>query len=152
MIGLMSRTTSPSRVAIRRSTPWVAGWCGPMLSVISSCVSPWPAGSEESVIDVSRRRWSSVSEAISGRSGRGSGGPLHVLPVGLLFVEREQHRLAPHREVAPLGMALVVLRHQDPAQVRMAGELDAEHVVHLSLWELRPREQLAYRVDLGRGG
>ena len=36
MIGLMSRTTSPSSVVSSRSTPWVAGWCGPMLSVKSS--------------------------------------------------------------------------------------------------------------------
>ena len=54
MIGLMSRTTSPSSVAIRRSTPWVAGWCGPMLSVSSSWVSP--TGSLEIVIDSSRLR------------------------------------------------------------------------------------------------
>ena len=36
MIGLMSRTTSPSSVVSSRSTPCVAGWCGPMLSVNSS--------------------------------------------------------------------------------------------------------------------
>ena len=29
MIGLTSRTTSPSSVTSSRSTPWVAGWCGP---------------------------------------------------------------------------------------------------------------------------
>ena len=56
MIGLMSRTTSPSSVAISRSTPWVAGWCGPMLSVSSSWVSSTPAGWLESVIDSSRLR------------------------------------------------------------------------------------------------
>src|SRR5690348_9619393 len=125
-MGLMSLTTSPSSVVISRSTPWVAGWCGPMLSVISSCVSPSPAGSDESVIDSSRRRWSSVSEA-------NGAPPLHVLPVGLLFVEREQHRLTAHREVPPLRVALVVLGHQDPAQVRVPAELNAEHVVGLAL-------------------
>ena len=36
MIGLTSRTTSPSSVVSSRSTPWVAGWCGPMLIVKSS--------------------------------------------------------------------------------------------------------------------
>ena len=56
MIGLMSRTTSPSSVAIRRSTPCVAGWCGPMLSVSSSWVSPMPADSVDIVIDSSRLR------------------------------------------------------------------------------------------------
>ena len=29
MIGLMSFTVSPSSVVSSRSTPWVAGWCGP---------------------------------------------------------------------------------------------------------------------------
>ena len=32
------RTISPSRSTTRRSTPWVAGWCGPMLIVITSVV------------------------------------------------------------------------------------------------------------------
>ena len=47
MSGLMSRTTSPSSVVSRRSTPCVAGWCGPMLSVNSSSwgSSPAPIGS-----------------------------------------------------------------------------------------------------------
>ena len=54
MIGRMSRTTSPSSVASSRSTPCVAGWWGPMLSVISSWLSL--DGSEASVIDSSRRR------------------------------------------------------------------------------------------------
>ena len=36
MIGLRSRTTSPSSWTTSRSTPCVAGWCGPMLIVISS--------------------------------------------------------------------------------------------------------------------
>ena len=36
MIGLQSRTTSPSSLTISRSTPCVAGWCGPMLTVSSS--------------------------------------------------------------------------------------------------------------------
>ena len=45
MIGLTSRMTSPSIVVSSRSTPWVAGWWGPMLSVSSSWVSPIPADS-----------------------------------------------------------------------------------------------------------
>ena len=58
MIGFSSRTTSPSSVTSSRSTPWVAGWWGPMLSVNSSVVSPprWAAicsSSGESVIDSS---------------------------------------------------------------------------------------------------
>src|SRR6187200_3530550 len=38
MIGRSSRTTSPSRSTTRRSTPWVAGWWGPTLTVITSLV------------------------------------------------------------------------------------------------------------------
>src|SRR4051794_8907081 len=153
MIGLMSRTTSPSRVAIRRSTPWVAGWCGPMLSVISSWVSPSPAGSDEIVIDSSRRRWSSVNEVMSApRAGAPWSGSLNVLPVGALFVEREQDRLPPDREVASLGVPLVVLGHEDPAKIGMPRELDPEHVVHLTLGELGPREQVTDRIDSGRVG
>ena len=45
MIGLMSRTTSPSSVVSSRSTPWVAGWCGPMLSVNSSSLRSTSIGS-----------------------------------------------------------------------------------------------------------
>src|SRR5665213_2539454 len=40
MIGLRSRTTSPSSVTSSRSTPCVAGWWGPMLRVRGSVVSP----------------------------------------------------------------------------------------------------------------
>ena len=45
MIGLISRTISPSSVTSSRSTPCVAGWWGPMLSVSSSTDSPvrWSA-------------------------------------------------------------------------------------------------------------
>ena len=41
IIGFMSRTTSPSSVHSSRSTPCVAGWCGPMLSVSSSSSPSW---------------------------------------------------------------------------------------------------------------
>ena len=39
MIGLRSITVSPWSETSRRRTPWVAGWCGPRLTVISSCSS-----------------------------------------------------------------------------------------------------------------
>ncbi len=56
------------------------------------------------------------------------------VPTGsVVLVVREDHRFAADREVAPLRVALVVLGHQDPAQVRMSLEDDAEHVVHLAL-------------------
>ena len=62
MIGLRSRTTSPSSVTSSRSTPCVAGWCGPMFRVSSSV-----DGSSEAtrstgaiVIDSSSLRYSDV--------------------------------------------------------------------------------------------
>src|SRR5271166_7106150 len=69
-------------------------------------------------------------------------------PAGL--VAREDHRFAAEREVAPLRMALVVLGHQDPPQVRVPLEDDAEHVVNLALLVVGGRPFLAYRVDGGR--
>ena len=52
MIGLTSRTTSASSVAISRSTPWVAGWCGPKLIVSSSSDSGcamWESSTDSSI-------------------------------------------------------------------------------------------------------
>src|SRR3954447_20916793 len=40
---------------------------------------------------------------------------------------------AAERVVLPLGVALPVVRHEDPGQVGVAGEDDAEHVVRLPL-------------------
>src|SRR5271155_3990473 len=130
MIGLTSRTISASSVTSRRRTPWVAGWCGPKLSVSSSSVSSLPpssgCSSGESVIDCSRRRYSdSVGLSVVGliavprtqrsryevsRDGTRTGSRARLQPFGL--VVGEDHRFAPDREVAPLGVALVVLGHQ----------------------------------------
>src|SRR5215218_11222198 len=121
MIGLTSRTSSPSSVQNRRSTPWVAGCCGPMLTVKSS-VSGSSSSTGVSAVPVIG---SSSSEWTIGGS---------VIPAGqLVLVEGEQDGLAAHREVAPLREALVVLGHEDPPQVRMPLEHDAEHVEDLSL-------------------
>src|SRR4051812_12956930 len=106
----MSRTTSPSRVVISRSTPWVAGWCGPRLSVSSSS---WSGCS---------RCWSSTLDSISRYviPGIAVGAGLWVTslialppPRGLRLVVGEEDGLAAHREVTPLRMADVVLGHQD---------------------------------------
>ena len=40
MYGMQSVITSPSSFSMRRSTPWVDGCWGPMLTYISSIVSP----------------------------------------------------------------------------------------------------------------
>src|SRR5215217_7962785 len=129
MIGLTSRTISPSSVVSKRSTPCVAGWCGPMLMVSSSSCSP----SGSIVTERSRSRYGtwSGSVIVPGSS---------VIPARQLrLVEGVDHRLAAHREVAPLRVALVVLRHQDAAHVGVAVEDHAEHVEHLALLEVGGR-------------
>src|SRR5215210_1062594 len=119
MIGLTSRTISPSSVVSSRSTPCVAGWCGPMLMDSSSSCSP----SGSIVTERSRSRYGTSSGSAMVPGGRS------VIPAReLRLVEGVDHRLAAHREIAPLRVALVVLRHQDAAHVRVALEDHAEHV------------------------
>src|SRR5688500_15555083 len=117
MIGSMSITRSPSSVRSSRSTPCVAGWCGPMLIVKSSDSGsssvPTTGASivpRSSVIDFSRSRYGVL---------RGEG--VSLIPARhFVLVVGEQHRLTADGEVAPLRVALVVLGHQDPAQVGVA--------------------------------
>src|SRR3954462_6961939 len=117
MIGFISRIVSPSSVHISRSTPCVAGWCGPRLIVNSSC-------SGSSAVP----KTGACSSPFSSKS---------LIPAReLVLVEGEDHGLAAHREVAPLGVALVVLGHEDPARVRVAVEDDPEHVEDLALLEV----------------
>src|SRR4051812_44189726 len=147
MIGLTSRTTSPSSVVSRRSTPCVAGWCGPMLSVNSSS---WRSPSSSA--SVPETGWSPirsiVTEASRSRYGTLSGSS--VIPARVLvLVEGEQHGLAAHREVAPLRVAGVVLRQQDAAHVRVAVEDDPEHVVDLALLVVRCREEVDHGGQVG---
>src|SRR3954454_4925709 len=130
----MSRTTSPSSVVGRRSTPWVAGWCGPMLSVNSSSWSSSSAPIRSIVTERSRSRYGTPV------------GSMSVIPARVLvLVEGEQDGLAAHREVAPLRVAGVVLRHQDAAHVRVAVEDDAEHVVDLALLVVGGGEEVDHR-------
>src|SRR4051812_9203484 len=151
MIGVTERTISPSSVSSRRSTPCVAGWCGPMLIVNSSVsgsssvpMTGAPGASlRSSVTDRSRSRYGTSSAG--SRSAPVAGASL-LIPAGhLVLVEREQHRLAAHREVAPLREALVVLGHQDPAMVGVAVEQHAEHVEDLALLEVGAGEQVDHR-------
>src|ERR671937_2788174 len=138
MIGLTSRTTSPSNVVRRRSTPWVAGWCGPMLIVRSSSCSS-PIGSI--VTERSRSRYGTLSGSVivpcspvlPDSVTPGSS----VIPAReLRLVEGVDDRLAAHGEVAPLREALVVLGHEDAAHVGVAVEHHPEHVVDLALVEV----------------
>src|SRR5918998_525321 len=133
MIGLTSRTTSPSSVVSRRSTPCVAGWWGPMLIVRSSSCSS-PIGSI--VTERSRSRYGTWSgSVIVPRSS--------VIPARQLrLVEGVDDGLAADREVAPLRVALVVLRHEDAAHVGVAVEDHAEHVEDLALLEVGGRVEV----------
>src|SRR3954467_5291784 len=129
MIGLTSLTTSPSSVQKRRRTPCVAGCWGPMLTVNSSV-----SGSSCSA----GVRWVPVIGSSGGVCTTGS-----VIPAReLVLVEGEEDGLAAHGEVAPLRIALVVLRHEDPAQVGVALEDHAEHVVDLALLVVRRCEDV----------
>src|ERR671923_1187853 len=138
MIGLTSRTTSPSSVVSSRSTPCVAGWCGPMLIVKSSS---WTSPSVTAAVPEtgSSPRRSIITDASRSRYGTPVESPSVIPAWELVLVEREDHRLAAHREVAPLREALVVLGHEDAAQVGVPLEHDAEHVVDLTLLEVGGR-------------
>src|SRR5918994_6731305 len=132
-MGFTSRTISPSNVVSRRSTPCVAGWCGPMLMVSSSSCSS-PIGCI--VTERSRSRYGTLSGSVM--LPRWS-----VIPAReLRLVEGVDDGLAAHREVAPLRVALVVLRHQDAAHVGVALEDHAEHVEHLALLEVGSRVEI----------
>src|SRR5262245_42755583 len=127
MIGLTSRTTSPSSVVSSRSTPCVAGWCGPMLIVKSSS---WRSPS--TVASVPETGCSPIRSIVTERSrsryGTARGSNSSVIPARVLaLVEGVEHGLAAHREVAPLGVALVVLRQQDAPHVGVALEDPHEH-------------------------
>src|ERR1044072_7876758 len=128
MCGSMRRTTSPSISITMRSTPWAAGCCGPKF-MVSGLI------------------WVS---AISGRLlvARQAARLEHAFPRAL-EIERAEllhqlHRLVDHallrfvvthldiageREVLAERMPLEPVVGQDAAQVRVALEEDAEHVV-----------------------
>src|SRR4051794_31939156 len=148
MTGFISRMYSPSIVHIRRSTPWVAGWCGPRLIVNSSfsgssCV-PKSGASTSPVAWMSSPGCDALSSSRSTDTRSSS-----LIPARqLVLIEGEQDRLAAHREVAPLRVALVVLGHEDPPHVGVALEDDAEHVVDLALLKVGRRVE----VDNGRHG
>src|SRR5689334_22345172 len=183
MCGTQRTTVSPSSSSTRRSTPCVAGCCGPML--ISMC-SPSSSGSAAGGA-LRGTRFPASSVASGTRCGRPCASrPVvesststvrvfvamllsHLLagaqPLTLLereLIERLQHRQLFHRVLGLgverqdlpqlLGAAepsaerevlsqreplLVLLPHQDAAEIRMAVEPDAEHVVALALHPIR---------------
>src|SRR5437879_11087926 len=129
-----SRTTSPSSFSLIRSTPCVLGCWGPMLSYIHSLPSSrasTPSG----------RVWVKVSAT----DGVG------LQPFELLV--REDHGFAERDVVLAQWKALPGVRHQDPAQVGMAVELDPEQVPGLALEPVGgpPDGHQARHMRIGRG-
>src|SRR3954447_22273940 len=142
MTGFISRITSPSIVHIRRSTPCVAGWCGPRL-IVKSSVSGSSAVPKTGASGLSPAWIRSPGCAAFSRSRSTDTRSSSLIPARhLVLVEGEQDGLAAHREVAALRMPLVVLWHQEPAHVGMALEDDAEHVPDLALLEVGRRVQV----------
>src|SRR3972149_6448759 len=108
--------TSPSRSNTRRSTPCVAGCCGPMLRVSVS------------------RRWAAMARLLPLRGNLGDD-----LAGDLGDAADELHRLLDQRIVLAQGMPLPVVRHEDAGQVGVAAEANAEEGVHLALQPVRRR-------------
>src|SRR3954463_15531766 len=100
MVGVTDCTTSPSSSSTRRSTPCVLGCCGPMLTVIVSL------------------RSSATMHPVALHVGAELGFGHRQRLVGL------RRLLDLYRVVLPAGMAFPVFRHQQPPQIRMAGEDD----------------------------
>src|SRR2546430_6910234 len=152
MSGSASRTTSPSSFSRTRSTPCVLGCWGPILSSIQSvggscsgpngswagpgpngsCAGPGPNGSCTTRVSATDR--------------------IGLQPFELLVAE--DHWLAEGDVVLAQRMAFPALRHQQPAQVRMAIELDAEQVPGFPFVPIgsRPYIRQGWHVRLGHRG
>ena len=136
MWGRAPRTISPSVLSSRRSTPWVAGCWGPMLTSISSgpmssSRQPWFNGGRGLP-----PYWPSTCRFC----GVKSKGPTPIVLAGQGPLGHLLRRLHP-QAVVELGVhpvlaqrvAAPVVGEQDPAQVRVAAEGDAEEVEGLAL-------------------
>src|SRR5256886_10809211 len=152
MSGSASRTTSPSSFSLTRSTPCVLGCWGPMLSSIQSvggscsgpngsCAGPGPNGS-----CAGPGPNGSCTTRVSATDRIG------LQPFKLLVAEDD--RLAEGDVVLAQWMAFPALRHQQPAQVRMAVEGDAEQVPGLAFVPVgrRPDIRQGRHVRLGHRG
>src|SRR5690606_37731658 len=146
-------TVSPSSSSTSRSTPWVDGCCGPMLTTIfSSSIGSRPARTSSQSAPVTVKTlpsgvsWTGAYPVVMvGTSVPGSlVGPPGVRrrDLGALVL----HRHPAERVVLPLRVALPVVRHQNSGQPGVAVEDDAEHVVDL------PLLPVGGRVDLGDAG
>src|SRR4051812_14380201 len=117
MTGLTPTTVSPSSCMMRRNTPCVLGCWGPMLSVIS-------LGESDSRISMATPSDTAEFLLAAGRRILALGAVLQVLDQNVLVVERP---------VLAKRVARESVLEEDPAQVRVPDELDAEQVVDLAL-------------------
>src|SRR5207237_10906974 len=131
-----SRTISPSSLSRTRSTPWVLGWCGPMLSSIHS-----------------------ASGSCSGPIGSWAISVLTTDGVGLQpfeFLIAEDHRLPKGDVILAQREPLPALWHEDAPQVGMTVEGDAEEVPGLAFVPVggRPDRRQARHMGVrhARGG
>src|SRR5260370_31620065 len=99
--------TSPPNTSSNRSSPWVDGCCGPMLTVSSS---------------------RPPSSARTSAEGESTSVPAIGLPC-----HREINRLRAERLRAAQGVAAPVVGEHDAAQIGVALELNAEEVEELAL-------------------
>src|SRR5208283_1409520 len=131
------RTFSPSRRRITRSTPCVAGCCGPMLMTSSFA-------SRKGFSGVSRSRFESVVGSVTRFVGGGSSlvdgrSSLVVGSSSLLAALDSQVDLHPfvvllkNTVVLAQGMSLPAVGQQNALHVRVSIEFDAEHIEDLAL-------------------
>src|SRR2546422_4982270 len=140
MSGSASRTRSPSSFSRTRSTPCVLGCWGPMLSSIQSvgcscsgpngsCAGPGPNGS---CAGPGPNGSCTMRVSATDRVG--------LQPFKLLVAEDD--RLAEGNVILSQRMAFPGLGHQQPAQVGVRVELDAEQVPGLAFVPVRGRPDL----------
>src|SRR5262245_32425449 len=120
--GIALFMTSPSARTTKRSTPCVEGCCGPMLRVMSSVTTP-PPFCDRSI---------STSKPMSPIAA-----PLYLQQA--LTRGRDAVVLLRLDEVLAQRMPGPVLRHEQPAKVRMSCEAHAQEIEALALLPVRVR-------------
>ena len=124
--GAEPTTRSPERSTTSRSTPCVDGWFGPKLT--------WRTSLRVHEVDRNLERGRDRAGCASRCRSFRLGDRHHRL--------RRTDRLAAERVVLTERMPFPVVFHQDPAEVRVAVEGDAHHVVGLALVPVGGRPDL----------
>src|SRR5690606_15896000 len=138
MCGSAFWMTSPSISSTRRSTPWAAGCCGPKFNVkfwISGIARVLQLRLVASVVTDDLRHERSLHDA-------------HRLVYDTALVGVVTHLdVADQREVFAERMADEAVVRQDPAQIRMALEENAEEIERLALVPVGGRPDHAHRIE-----